>query len=96
MYLTDSIDCEKVLMTHDQFMKLHEEKKKRNIDPFELIVFQEEQSNHLKELETIQKYQREMNEIDTLSHAPSNAYGGFSKNKKPKKKQTTSLPRHIF
>lgn len=97
MYLTETDGNDKVLMTHDQFMKLHDERKQRNIDPFELIVFQETQSNQLKELETIQKYHREMNDIDELSHAPSNAYGGFSKNKKkPQKKKQTSLPRHIF
>lgn len=41
-YLTNSNGNDKVLMTHDQFMKLHEERAHRNIDPFELIVFQEE------------------------------------------------------
>lgn len=45
----------------------------------------------------IQK-ERAEKEIDTLSKAPTNAYKGFSQqrnNKKPKKRQGTSLPRHL-
>lgn len=38
-YLTDSNAGSKVLMTNDQFMRLHNERKQRNIDPFELQVF---------------------------------------------------------
>lgn len=47
-YLTDSDASETVLMRPKQFMKLQEEKKQRNIDVFELQVFQEELSNSLK------------------------------------------------
>jgi len=59
-------------------MRLHEEKKQRNIDPFELIVFKEEQSAHLKQLETQMKQNKERLELETLSVAPSNAYGGYN------------------
>lgn len=78
-------------------MRLHEEKKQRNIDPFELIVFKEEQSAHLKQLETQMKQNKERLELETLSVAPSNAYGGYNqqKQKKPKRKVITSLPKYI-
>jgi hypothetical protein len=69
-YLTNSDGNEKILMTHDQFMKLHEERSHRNIDPFELIVFQEEQSAALKDWETELKQQnKERFDLETLSIA---------------------------
>ena len=53
-YLTDSTEenLDKVLMTHSQYMKLEKERKERNVDPFELIVFREEQSAKLHEIES--------------------------------------------
>ena len=57
-------------MTHDQFMKLHEERSHRNIDPFELIVFQEEQSAALKDWETdLKQLNKERFDLETLSIA---------------------------
>lgn len=40
-YLSDSDASETVLMRFNQFMRLHEERKQRNIDLFELQIFQE-------------------------------------------------------
>ena len=56
-YLTDSTEdnLDKVLMSHSQYMKLESERKQRNVDPFELIVFREEQSAKLHEIESENK-----------------------------------------
>lgn len=84
-------------MTQDQFMKLHDERKQRNIDPFELQAFQEEQSASLKEYENLVQRDRAEKELETMSRT-GGAYKGFSQqknNKKPKKRQFTSLPRNI-
>ena len=98
-YLTDSTenDINKALMTHSQFMKLSEERKQRNIDPFELIVFREEESARLHEIESENKRRQHQVELETLSMAPSNIYQGLGKQKKKKKKQNKqgSLPQHI-
>lgn len=98
MYLTDSDGSDKVLMTIEQFMQIHSERKERNIDPFELVVFQEEQSATLQEYEKQMRMQKQQSEIDTLSSAPSNAYKAFSKNKKPKPRtqRLKAIPDHIL
>lgn len=65
-------------MTLDEFMKLHDERKRRNIDPFELQVFHEEQSASLKEYISLLQSDNAKKDLETLSQAPSNTYKGFS------------------
>jgi|TARA_B110000305_G_C19415927_1_gene627997 hypothetical protein len=60
-------------------MKIGEEHKERNVDPFELQVFQEQVSTNLRHMEDIERKQVEQ---DTLSRATSNVYKGFNKAKK--------------
>ena len=78
-------------------MKLQDEQKQRNIDPFELQVFQEQVSANLFEIEDQIRKSTESKEWDQLSKAPSNVYKGFEKKKKLAKKQrdTNSLPKHV-
>lgn len=77
-------------------MKMHEERKHRAIDPFELKVFQEEQSKNLAELEQAIRLTKEKVDLETLSMAPSNAYRGHMQKKKPQKKKVVDmLPHHI-
>jgi len=59
-------------------MRMHEERKQRNIDPFEMQVFQEEQSASLREYLNQVQRDRDQAEVESLSKAPSNAYKGFS------------------
>lgn len=65
LYLTDSDGTDQsTLMSLDQFLRLHSEAKERNIDPFEIVVFQEEQSLNLQDFEKVMRLQKEMKEID--------------------------------
>jgi hypothetical protein len=88
-YLTDSDGSETVLMRFKQFMRLHEERKMRNIDLFELQIFQEELSNNLKQNRVGLKKQ-----FDSVSE---NQYKGLKKAKKASKfrKDTQSLPKYV-
>lgn len=86
-YLTDSDASETVLMRFNQFMKLHEERKDRNIDLFELQVFQEQLSSSLKGVNLKKNF-------DSLSE---NQYKGLKKAQKTAKfrKDTQSLPKYV-
>jgi hypothetical protein len=66
-YLTDSDGGAKVLMTQDEFMRLHTERKRRNIDPFELQVFHEEQSASLKEYMNLVQSDNAKKDLEALS-----------------------------
>ena len=81
-------------------MRLNTESKQRNVDPFELQIFQEDQSSALKEYRKLLEADMNAKELDQVSKAPSTGYKAFSqqktgKNKKPKKREVTSLPRYI-
>ena len=94
-YLTGSQDVENAMMSFKQYMKIGEEHKERNVDPFELQVFQEQVSTNLRHMEDIERKQVEQ---DTLSRATSNVYKGFNKAKKgvaKKQRDTTALPQYI-
>lgn len=93
-YLTGSQDVENTMMSFKQYMKVGEEHKERNVDPFELQVFQEQVSTNLRHMEDIERKQVEQ---DTLSQATSNVYRGFNKAKKAAKhkRDTTALPQYI-
>jgi len=84
-------------MTLEQFMRLSTEAKQRNIDPFELQVFQEEQSASVKEYVNLVQRDKAQQEFDTLSRGPINNYKGFSqqRKKKPGKRLGTSLPKAL-
>ena len=70
-------------MLKKHFAKLLDEKQFRNVDPFELQVFKEQQSSKLKDLEDMlkSKHQLEMTPLDSISVAPSIEYKGYNKQK---------------
>lgn len=91
---SDGSDINNALMNQKQFMKLQDEQNYRNIDPFELQVFQE-QLSHKLQFENRQK--SKLMEMDSISQASSNKYHGFKKAKQLSKKvrETNSLPKYI-
>ena len=69
-YLTGSENIESALMTSKQFCKLQEEFKDRNVDPYELQVFQEQYSLNLKD-------NKQPKLFDEVSVTTSNQYKGL-------------------
>ena len=65
---------------------MHNERKLRNIDPFELQIFHEEQSAAVKEYKALVEQDQENRMFDQISKAPSNSYQAFSQQKQQKKK----------
>jgi hypothetical protein len=43
------------MMSFKQYMKIAEEQKERNVDPYELQVFQEQVSTNLRRMEDIER-----------------------------------------
>ena len=86
-------------MNFNQFMRLQNEAKQRNIDGFELQIFQEQVSAQLQQYEDVQRERSRSptgSKFDTKSQTAS-SYHGLKKAKKVSKhkRQTNSLPRYI-